>query len=94
MKYADAIAIIDQPVAAKPPGYMVAFEHVEGCLVRGDHFPDKHAGELLIESESVAWELARAFAARTRGRCVNIYVIGSDFVPVDGYETKKIPNRF
>ncbi len=91
MKYIEALRIINEGIN---PGYMVSFEWKKGGMLHSDHFPDKHAGEKLIETEREAWELARSFAAQTKGQCVNIYVIqGDSFVPVKGYETHKIKNR-
>lgn len=62
-------------------------------MLASDYFPDKHAGEALIASEDEAWDLATKFAARTKGRCVNIYVIKANFSPVDGYRARLIENR-
>lgn len=87
MKMAEAMSIIND----KPPGYMVSFErHHEGCKLSSDHFPDKHAGEKLIETEQEAWRLAQRFADKMGNRIVNVYVIGSDFVPVLGYRNRII----
>ena len=91
MKYKEALKIINSDTN---PGYMVSFEWAESGILRSDHFPDKHAGEKLIETEKEAWDLARKFATKTVGRCVNIYVIrGDNFTPVRGYEIHKIMNR-
>lgn len=87
----EAMRVInDEP---KPMGYMVSFERKEGRFLAGDHFPDKHRGEALIPTEEEAWALAQKFAAKTVGRCVNVYVVAHDFVPVPGYEARKIENR-
>lgn len=86
MKMAEAVAIMND----KPPGYMVAFERREGGLLCGDHFPDKHGGEALIKTEGEAWMLAQRFADKMGERIVNVYVIGSDFVPVNGYRERII----
>lgn len=72
---------------------MVSFEHAGDGFLRGDHFPDKHAGEELISTEEEAWRLAEAFAKATYGRCVNIKVVGSDFAPVEGWKERMIKNR-
>lgn len=70
-------------------GFMVDFEHrIHETLLRSSHFPDKHAGEPLIETEDEAWELARKFAEILPQDYVNIYVIKEDFRPVDDYEEK------
>lgn len=90
MKMKEAQAIIDAPYAT---GYMVSFEHLDGLGLRSDHFPDKHAGEPLIETKIEAWSLADRFARKTVGRCVNIYVIDSNFNPVPGYKRLMIENR-
>lgn len=77
----------------RPKRYMVSFEYAGDGFLRSDHFPDMHAGEELIQTETEAWELARRFAAKTKGRCVNIFVTDSRFCPVEGYQTKFIKNR-
>lgn len=74
-------------------GFMVSFERCGDGFLRGDYFPDKHAGEKLIFTEEEAWELAVKFANKMKGKAVNIYVTGSNFVPVSGYELKIITNR-
>jgi len=76
-----------------PMGYMVSFERKEGRFLTSDHFPDKRRGDILIPTEEEAWVLAQKFAARTVGKCVNVYVISHDFVPVPGYKARKIENR-
>lgn len=91
MKIEEAMAIIQGKAA--PQGFMVEFEHAGDGFLRGDHFPDKHTGEPLIPTEDEAWELARKFAQKTKGKCVNIYVVKSDFSPVLDYEQKMIENR-
>ena len=87
MKFKDAMVIMSEP---KDSGFMVSFEWAGDGFLRSDHFPDKHAGESLIETEKVAWELAGAYAEKTYGKCVNIYVTGADFSPVGD---KMIINR-
>lgn len=72
-------------------GFMVSFERVEGSILHSDHFPERD--EVLIPSEEHAWELVKRFAKATHKRCVNIYVINQNFVPVEGYEERKIDNR-
>jgi hypothetical protein len=47
----------------------------------------------MIQYEEEAWELAAKFAARTKGRNVNIYVVDDQWCPVFGYEARKIENR-
>ena len=71
MKLEKALEIIGE----KEKGYMVSFEVSGGGVLRSDHFPDKHAGEPLIETEGEAWELAEKFAKSTGNEVVNIYVI-------------------
>jgi len=88
MKMNTAMEIINKP---KPAGFMVSFEQIKGRLLCSDHFPDKHAGEDLIPTETEAWELAERFADATAPEdVVNIYVIDHDFRPVENYATKKI----
>lgn len=91
MLMCEAMQIIERE--PEPPGYMVSFERVEGMFLASDHFPDKHQGEPLIPTEEEAWDLAQRFAAKTVGRCVNIYVVAHDFHPVPGYRDRMIPNR-
>ena len=91
MKMQEALAVIGE--TTKTSGYMVHFERLDGRFLVGDYFPDKHAGEPLIETEEEAWKLAKAFASRTRGKCVNLYVTGENFVPVPGYKRQEISNR-
>ena len=93
MKMQEALAVINGTCIQNTSGYMVHFEHVEGAHLVSDYFPDRHAGEPLIEDENAAWELAVAFATRTRGECINIYVVNFNFTPVLGYQHRKIKNR-
>lgn len=90
MKYYNALKIINEGLNL---GFMVSFEWKRDGMLKSDHFPDKHAGEKLIETEEEAWELAIKFASRTKGKCVNVYVTKSDFVPVEGYSLRCIKNR-
>ena len=92
MKMQDAMKIMeDKPIL---PGFMVQFERVEGSILASDYFPDVLAGEEPIQTEEQAWQMAAQFAAKTRGRCVNICVIHrADFSPVAHYEGRKIKNR-
>ena len=72
-------------------GYIVHFERREDGMLCSDHFPDKHAGEPAIPTEEQAWHLASMFAAATRPRCVNFYVVNyRDFTPVRGYRERII----
>ncbi len=89
MKRAEAAAIINGE--DKPPGYRVCFNVRDGICLRGDFFPDRD--EPPIPNEEEAWRLARAFADKTRGKCVDIYVITADWRPVAGYQSKEIDNR-
>ena len=93
MKMKDAMDMIERNKKEKVEGFMVSFEWARKGMLHSDHFPDRHAGEELIKTEEEAWALAHEFAKGTFGNAVNIYVVGSDFVPVDGYEEKKIKNR-
>ena len=86
MKFQEALDIINK----KEKGYMVSFEVRERGLLRSDHFPDKHADELLIPTEDEAWRLAERFAKATGSDTVNIYVIDNTFSPVKGYDKKKL----
>jgi hypothetical protein len=70
---------------------MVHFEWAGDGFLRSDYFPDVHAGELPIATEDEAWQMAAQFAAKTRKRCVNVYVIRrEDFTPVQGYRERMI----
>ncbi len=91
MKMSEAMEVIEGKWELA--GYMVSFSHAGDGFLRSDHFPDKHAGEKLIPTEIEAWRLANSFAAATKGRCVNIYVVDSRFCPVNGYKDKLIENR-
>jgi len=88
MKFKKAMEIINSVV-----GYMVSYEKKNGSILCSGCFPDKHAGEALIKTESEAWVLASKFAAKTKGVYLNIYVVDSSFKPVSGYEKRKIINR-
>jgi len=90
MKMAEAQTIID---GKKNNGFMVSFEWKKGGMLHSDYFPDKHSGEPLITTEKEAWMYASAFAKKMRGKVVNLYVIKSDFVPVDGYREKYLEHR-
>lgn len=90
MKLSEVMAIIGPQ---KEPGFMVSFERVEGRILRSDYFPDNRAGEKLIATEAEAWDLARKFAAKLRGKVVNLYVVNQDYVPVPSYKIKLIRNR-
>lgn len=95
MNFSDAIKIIGEDVPEKPPGYRVHFERKEGNILVSDYFPE--VGEPLLRTEEHAWRLAEAFAESTVAhrtpRCVNIYVVDSQFSPVPGYKSKFIKNR-
>lgn len=80
MKMEKAMSIIND----EPAGFMISFEWCRGGMLESDHFPDKHAGEPLIPTEKEAWLLAAQFAKKTVGKAVNFYVVGHDFVPVEG----------
>lgn len=88
MKFEEALKIINRK--RKKEGYMVSFEVKEKGTLRSDHFPDKHAGEPLIKTESEAWLLAAAFAVSSDDNICNIYVVDSDFSPVKNYDSKKL----
>lgn len=89
MKFEHAMGIINKSEI----GFMVHFEILDGVLLKSDFFPDKYAGEKLIQSEVEAWELARRFAKATNENTVNIYVINDKFLPVTGYEEKTLKKK-
>ena len=89
MKFKEAMEIIEEK---ETNGYMVAFEEVMGRFLESNYFPGHN--EDPIETEELAWTLARKFAEKTRGKYVNIYVINrNDYTPVSGYQEKMINNR-
>ncbi len=88
MKMQDALNEIHAPC-----GYMVHFEWWGDGLLRSDHFPDKGAGEPLIETEDEAWDLAERFSEATKGRTCDLYVVRDDYTPVVGYKDRRITNR-
>lgn len=91
MRLAEAERLIQEGErAAARTGFMVHFDKREGGMLISDFFPDKHQGEPLFEFESVAWDWAKNFAAYAPACYVNIYVIGSDFVPVIDYARRKL----
>ena len=61
-------------------------------MLIGGYFPERD--EPTIESEEKAWELATAFASKTLGRYVDIYVTDADFIPVKSYRDRIIRNRY
>lgn len=91
MKMQEALDIIDGK--DNNIGFMVAFERAGDGFLGSDYFPDYHAGDVLIKTESDAWEIAAAFAEKTYGKCVNIYVVDSMFKPVPSWKEKQIVNR-
>lgn len=90
MKYQEALRIIREGLN---PGYMVSLERVEANMLCVDYFPDQAAGEELIPTEHEAWKLAKAFAKKTHGKYVHIYVVKSNYIPVPDYRQLMIENR-
>lgn len=84
MKLVEALDIIN----AEPQGYRVTFYWKEGPILRSDFFPDRD--ELPFTTENVAWTFATRFGEKTKGKCVDIYVVHTDFTPVEGYREKMI----
>ena len=89
MKTSKALKIMKMLPKSKK-GFMVSFEKAEGNILRSDHFPDKHAGEVLISTEKEAWSLAERFTKHTDENYVNIYVIDETFSPVKDYDSKML----
>ena len=90
MKMQEAMRIME----ARPAGFMVRFARVRGYILEHDYFPDAHIGEPPIPTEAEAWDAAARFAAKTRGRCIDVYVIRrEDFRPVPRYLERMISNR-
>lgn len=77
----------------KPRGYAVHFEWIKDAILEGDYFPNIRAGELPIQDEEEAWELAYKFAVATQGKTCNVYVIKEDFTPVQYYKTRMLNRR-
>lgn len=77
----DAFLIIGEQ---KPRGYRVKFHHLacEGGIKTEDFFPEEK--EQMIATEEQAWELARQFAAKTVGKCVDVHVVTNTWMPVKG----------
>jgi hypothetical protein len=90
MKLSDAMSIIRHG-GMKPPGFRVHFEHKNGNILTSDYFPE--SDEAPFSSEESAWWYAEQFAQKTKGKCINIYVVDGSFVPVRYYELKMIENR-
>ncbi len=76
-----------------PKGYMVSYEKAENRMLYSGYFPDKDAGDTLINTEEIAWIVAKAFAEKSWRKYVNIYVVDSHFHPVHNYEDRLIKNR-
>jgi hypothetical protein len=75
----------------EPVGYYVRFERADKGMLYTEYFPEKY--EDPIRSEEEAWALAARFAAATRGRCINIFVVDTKWYPVPGYRERTITNR-
>ena len=88
MKMKEALKIIDDNKKTEA-GFMVAFEKKEKGILASDHFPDKHAGELLLKTEEFAWKLAEDFA-NVSDNYVNICVIDSSFTPINNCGKQKL----
>ena len=73
--------------------YMVHFEASKRTSYVADYFPEKSENEPLFESEEVAWSYARQFAKVTKGTYFNIYVVKSDYKPVDNYKKEMLNVR-
>lgn len=99
MKFADALEIIGGE--EKPDGYIVSFESKTGPTLGMDLFPDIWSNEFPIPDEEHAWRLAEDFAAKTKGKFINIHVCtvkklaGGLFKikETDQYESRRIENR-
>jgi hypothetical protein len=89
MKLQEALDIIKKK-EEKQKGYMVHFETRKGGCLHSNHFPEKRAGEKLIETEQEAWNLAERFSRATGDEVVNIYVTDETYSPVEGYSNKTL----
>jgi len=85
----EAIAIINS--SPQNRGFRVSFEKKEGCILRSGYFPEGEGP--LIPTEDDAWILAIAFAKKTTGKYVNIYVVDHNYRPVPDYKNQAIENR-
>lgn len=75
----------------KKEGFRVAFEEVKGSRLLAGYFPEHN--EPPLKTEERAWELAKDFAKKTRGRFINIYVVDTYYCPVPDYRKNLIENR-
>jgi len=66
-------------------GFMVSFDWYGDGLLRRDWFPDKNAGEKLIETKEEANELAEKFALAMKGKVCNLYVMNRIFECIEDY---------
>jgi len=67
-------------------GYCVHFEHIEGSLLKGDFYPDVRNGEQPFFDRVEAIESGIEFAAATKGKTCNFYLIDHrSIVPVGGW---------
>lgn len=73
------------------PKYLVHFEHIHGHILRTDYFPDTAAGEEGFQSEEYAIEVAEKYAAATKGKTCNFYLVRADnYLPIG---TWRLQNR-
>lgn len=86
MKIKEAKDIINK----KSTGFMVHFDWRGDGFLKSDHFPDKHAGEELIPTETEAWLLAIKFSKAMKCEICNVYVVDAVFSPVDDHIKKLI----
>ena len=89
MKFNDALKQIEKHRSDSIKGFMVSFEVQENGALLGDHFPDTHIGEPLIQTESEAWNIATEFS-KVSPNNVNILVTDHAFKPVKGYKERML----
>lgn len=94
MKLKEALEIINKGEY----GYIVGFSYFTnlsfGDMVGWDHFPEVFKGESPIQTETEAIELAEKFSGATRGRYFNIYVVDTNFIPIEGYKIYNLKKTY
>lgn len=85
MKLDQAFKLINERKQKKNE-FRVHFEERKGSMLVSDYLPDRE--EKPFDSEHTAWEFAERFAEVDPAKYVNIYVIDSDFSPVENYRDR------
>jgi hypothetical protein len=69
--------------------FHVSYDCKVGVFYGSFYFPEEPES---IATEEEAWEQAKSFADKNKGRVVNVYVVDTNHNPVKDCETKKIHN--